>query len=84
MRSRRTSLVFFAAITLLLLVNYPWVSLFSTPHLLLGMPPLLLYLFGLWLLFIVIVRLIVQPQPELEEEEESGPDPSQREHHDAD
>jgi len=66
MRARRTALVFFAAATLLLLINYPWLSLFSTRQLLFGLPPLLLYLFGLWFGFILVVRLIVQPQPQAE------------------
>lgn len=61
MGSSRTPLLFFAATTVLLLLNYPWLSLFSSPQLLFGLPPLLLYLFGLWLAFILVVRWLVEP-----------------------
>lgn len=82
MRSGRTQLVFFAAATLLLLLNYPWLSLFSSPKLLFGMPPLILYLFGLWLAFILVIRLIVDPgtppdadgAPESDDDQSGGDD----------
>jgi len=80
MPPRRTQLVFFAAATLLLLLNFPWLSLFSSPHLLFGLPPLVLYLFGLWLGFIITVRLIVQPQPDEQEDPEPEPTPPLRRH----
>lgn len=74
MRSSRTSLVFFAAATTLLLFNYPWLSLFSSQHLLFGIPPLVLYLFGLWFGFILIVRLIIHPShDEPDDEPDSSP-----------
>ncbi|WP_210397904.1 hypothetical protein [Motiliproteus sediminis] len=76
MRSGRTQLVFFAAATTLLLLNYPWLSLFSSHHMVFGLPPLVLYLFGLWLGFIVVVRLIVDsPQPTGDTDDETEDDP---------
>jgi hypothetical protein len=61
MKVSGTPLLPFAAATLLLLLNYPWLSLFASPQLLGGMPPLFLYLFTLWLVFILIVRLLLRP-----------------------
>ncbi len=61
MRSGQPRVLFFAAATVLLLFNYPWLSLFSSAQLLFGIPPLLLYLFGLWLGFILIIRALLKP-----------------------
>lgn len=39
-----------------LLLNYPWLSLFSSERMLLGIPLLYLFLFGVWLALILCVR----------------------------
>lgn len=75
MKASRTPLLPFAATTFLLLLNYPWLSLFSSEHLLFGMPPLFFYLFLLWLGFILIIRVLIQPGI-TEEEDDLPPPPS--------
>ncbi|WP_207060938.1 hypothetical protein [Motiliproteus sp. SC1-56] len=59
----RAPLLPFAATTLLLLLNYPWLSLFDSKHLVADIPPLFLYLFVLWLVFILTVRFLLHPGP---------------------
>jgi hypothetical protein len=75
MRSGQPRMLFFAAATVLLLLNYPWLSLFSSAHLLFGIPPLLLYLFGLWLGFILIIRALLAPSSPASTSKPSIPPP---------
>ncbi len=44
----------------LLLFGYPLLSLFSVPRLLFGVPLLYLYLFGAWLLIIVVAAWLLE------------------------
>jgi hypothetical protein len=43
-----------------LLFNYPLITLFDRPVLLLGVPLLYAYLFGAWALIIALVALVVE------------------------
>lgn len=43
-----------------LLFNYPLITLFNSPVLVLGVPLLYAYLFGAWALVIALVALIVE------------------------
>lgn len=59
MKKSRESLliiVIFAALGL----NYPWLSIVSKQQLILGIPVLYFYLFGLWFLFIVLVCVLIR------------------------
>jgi hypothetical protein len=42
-----------------ILLNNPILSLFNLPRLVLGIPLLFFYIFGVWILLIVLVALIV-------------------------
>ncbi|MEO5355040.1 MAG: hypothetical protein H7835_17775 [Magnetococcus sp. XQGC-1] len=42
-----------------LALNYPLLSLFNREELVLGIPVLFLYLFGFWVLFLLLIALIV-------------------------
>ncbi len=44
---------------LLLILNYPWLAIFSQQILLFGMPLLHLYLFVLWFVIILTVRFLL-------------------------
>ena len=55
-----------------LALNYPWLSLFSTDGLLLGIPWLYLYLFVVWGVFIALVGLLIDTG----EREKNGISPS--------
>ncbi len=48
-------LVIFAALGL----NYPWLSIASKQLLIFGIPLLYFYLFGLWLLFILLIYFFI-------------------------
>ena len=54
-KSRRLAIVFILGGILL---NYPILSLFNAPGFLFGIPILYLYLFGVWLLLILLTVLI--------------------------
>lgn len=43
----------------LLLMNFPLLSLFNTPSLLGSIPLLYVYIFGAWLVLIIIIGLII-------------------------
>lgn len=43
-----------------LLLNYPIISLFNLPRMVWGIPMLFGYIFGVWLLLIVLTMLIVR------------------------
>jgi hypothetical protein len=60
MKSSKASLLPFATATVMLLLNYPWLSLYSSNKLVAGMPPLFIYLFVLWLGFIITVWLLIR------------------------
>ena len=55
-RSIRLIALFLLGYTLL---NNPILSLFNQPHMVLGIPLLFMYIFGVWILLIVLVALIV-------------------------
>ncbi len=57
-----TFLLPFATATVMLLLNYPWLSIYSSSTLFFGIPPLYLYLFVLWLSFIITIWLLVDQQ----------------------
>lgn len=44
----------------ILAFNYPLLALFDKPVVLLGMPLLVLYMYGFWLLLIIAVALILR------------------------
>ncbi|WP_319525350.1 hypothetical protein [uncultured Desulfosarcina sp.] len=48
----------------LLLFNFPLISLFNRPALLLGIPVLYFYLFAVWLLVILLMLLISRSKPD--------------------
>jgi len=54
------------AITLLagLLINYPWLALFSKNTFVFGIPILYVYLFGIWAVLILCVRKFVDRHPQ--------------------
>ncbi len=43
-----------------LLFNHPLISLFNLPHMFLGIPLLYVYIFGVWVLLIVLMALTVR------------------------
>lgn len=45
---------------LFLLLNYPLISLFNQPRRIMGVPVLYAYLFGVWMLFIVVLFFVVE------------------------
>lgn len=51
-------------ILLALLINYPWINLFSSQSMLFGIPTLYVFLFGIWLMFILLVRHYIEAPPE--------------------
>jgi hypothetical protein len=44
---------------LLVVLNYPLLSIVNTPRRVMGIPVLYLYVFGWWLLVIIVVRYLV-------------------------
>ncbi len=61
-RNRRLSALFWLG---LLLFNYPLLSLFDVPVIILGVPLLYGYLFGVWLLLIFLLALTARSRPTL-------------------
>ncbi len=49
---------------LLLILNYPWLAIFSQQTLLFGMPLLHLYLFVLWFIIILTIRFLLGGEDE--------------------
>lgn len=47
-----------------LLFNHPLISLFNLPRMVLGIPLLYGYIFGVWILLIISVALIVSRKPQ--------------------
>ncbi len=54
------------ALCLLLVLNYPWLAIFSQQTLLFGVPLLHLYLFVLWFAIILTVRFLLTGMGEKE------------------
>lgn len=69
MKASRAPLLPFATATATLLLNYPWLSLYSSNHLVAGIPPLFIALFVLWLSFIVTVWLLIRPGDDDQDDE---------------
>jgi hypothetical protein len=70
MTKRKASLIVLALVGLLVL-NYPWLSLFSTGGLFFGFPVLYLYLFLVWGAFIFLVGLLIETNEEPQERSSS-------------
>ncbi len=65
--TKRNERIIVLALVGMLGLNYPWLSLFSTGGLLLGIPVLYLYLFLVWGAFILLVGLLIETNEEPEE-----------------
>ena len=65
--TKRNERIIVLALVGVLVLNYPWLSLFSTGGLLLGIPVLYLYLFVVWGAFIFLVGLLIETNEEPEE-----------------
>lgn len=65
------SLLPFATATVMLLFNYPWISIYSSDKLFFGIPPLYLYIFVLWLSFIITIWLLVNPQHNIVDDDDA-------------
>lgn len=65
------SLLPFATTTVMLLLNYPWLSIYSSDNLFFGIPPLFIYLFMLWLAFILTVRWLIRHQEQIRENDDA-------------
>lgn len=61
LRSRRERLIALTIVSVLAF-NYPLLSLFNYPILVLGIPLLYLYLFCVWAIFIALVAWILESQ----------------------
>ena len=63
-KSRRLAIVFMLGV---ILFNYPVLSLFNVPRFLFGIPLLYFYLFGAWILLILLTVIIsvtnIKPPP---------------------
>ncbi len=64
--TKRNERIFVLALVGMLVLNYPWLSLFSTGGLLFGIPVLYLYLFLVWGAFILLVGLLIETKEEPE------------------
>lgn len=53
-RNHKKIIVF--AILVALLINYPWLSLFSTQGMTFGIPTLFVFLFGIWACLIFLIQ----------------------------
>jgi hypothetical protein len=56
----------------LVLMNYPVLSLFNRPVLILGIPLLFMYIFCTWLLLIVLVAFTISRQPQKNDQQENA------------
>jgi len=72
--NRGRELFLLIALLFLLVFNYPLMLAFNRTHPVFGVPLIILYLLGGWLLFIVIIFLSVRTLGRKEDEERLGED----------
>ncbi len=60
MKTRSSKILVLFVLLALFFLNYPWLSLFSVGQLSMGIPVFYLYLFGFWLLIIIVISLLTE------------------------